>query len=119
MGPKPPPRLVEKPTDRGLTRQAAWACLVSNLLLPGLGTLVAHRRLEGALQLIVSQAGFALSALWAILFARDWIRQASVPEDVTAHLGLGLLGMALFFLAWVWSLASSVGILHDSHRSGL
>jgi TM2 domain-containing membrane protein YozV len=105
--------------DQKTTRQAAWVCLWSNLLLPGLGTFIARRRVTGMLQLVVSQAGFVLSLLWAGFFVRDWIRRGSLPEDITPHLEIGLLGSALFLLAWIWSLASSYGILQDSRRSGL
>jgi hypothetical protein len=115
----PPPKLVENQPNRGPARQAAWACLLSNLALPGLGTLVARRRVAGLLQLVISQIGFALCVLWSVLFLRDWIRQGSLPEDITPHLGLALIGPALFFLAWIWSLASSVEILIDSRKSSL
>jgi hypothetical protein len=93
--------------------------VLSNLVLPGLGTFLAHRRVAGVLQLVISQTGFALSLLWTILFVRDWIREGSLPEDVTPHLALGLIGAAIFLLAWIWSLASSVEILYSSRKSGL
>ena len=92
---------------------------MSNLLVPGLGTVVARRRVVGTLQLIVSQTGFLLTLIWAVLFVRDWIRQGRFPQDITPNLGIGMIGVALFFLAWLWSLASSVEILHDARKSGL
>ena len=94
-------------------------CLLSNLMVPGLGTIVARRRVQGVLQLVVSQVGFALSFVWAILFVRRWSHEGSLPEDITPHLGIGLLGVAIFILAWIWSLASSVEILYKSRKSGL
>jgi len=118
LQPRVPPRITEA-TGHGLTRQAAWGCVVSNLVLPGLGTFLAHRRVVGIIQLVVSQTGFALSLLWAILFLRDWVQQGSLPDDVTPHLALGLIGCAIFLLAWVWSLASSVNILRVSRKTGL
>jgi len=111
--------LAERPAARGPARQAAWACALSNLVLPGLGTFLAHRRVTGVLQLVASQTGFALCLLWAILFVRDWVRQGSLPEDVTPHLALGLIGAAMFLLAWIWSLVSSVEILYTSRKSSL
>ena len=119
MDPKPPPKLAEMRPDRGSARQPAWACVLSNLVLPGLGTFVARRRVAGILQLVVSQTGFALCLLWAILFVRDWIHQGHMPDDVTPDLALGLAGAAIFLLAWIWSLASSVEILLNSRKSGL
>lgn len=88
-------------------------------MLPGLGTFLAHRRVAGALQLVVSQTGFALSLLWAILFARDWVRQGGLLEGVTPHLALGLTGAAIFLFAWIWSLISSARILFSTRKSGL
>jgi hypothetical protein len=93
--------------------------VVSNLVLPGLGTFVARRRIAGILQLAISQTGFALSLLWAILFVREWVRQGSMPEDITPALAVGFTGATLFLLAWIWSLISSVEILINSRKSGL
>ena len=92
---------------------------MSNLVLPGLGTFLAHRRVAGVIQLVVSQTGFALTLLWAILFARDWVRQGNLPVDTASHLGVGLIGSAIFLVAWIWSLASSVNILRNSRKTGL
>ena len=114
-----PPKLSEPHNRPGIGRATAWACVLSNLVLPGLGTLAARRRLAGALQLVVSQAGFLLMLLWAVSYVRAWMREGSLPEDFGPHFGLGLLGIALFFLAWFWSLASSAGILQESRKSGL
>jgi hypothetical protein len=33
--------------------------------------------------------------------------------------GLGALGVVLFLLAWIWSVASSVAILHNSRKTNL
>ena len=119
MEPSLPPKISEKRTDGGRGRQAAWVFVLSNLVLPGLGTFGAGRRLEGTLQLAVSQTGFGLMVAWTILFVHTWIRLGNFPEDMGPHAGLCFLGMALFFLAWVWSLASSYCILQDSRTSGL
>jgi hypothetical protein len=119
LEPKAPPRISEVAASDGPSRQAAWGCVMSNLVLPGVGTFVAGRRVEGVLQVAVSQTGFALSLLWAVLFVRDWIREGSLPVDITARLWLGVLGVGLFLLAWLWSVGSSVVILRNSRRSGL
>ena len=119
MAPNLPPKIHEQPAGGGHGRQAAWGFVLSNLVLPGLGTFAARRRLEGALQLVVSQTGFGLMMVWTITFVRTWIRLKSFPEDMGPHAGLCFLGMALFFLGWIWSLASSYGILQDSRTSGL
>jgi hypothetical protein len=119
LEPKAPPKISEVAASGKPSRQAAWGCVMSNLVLPGVGTFVAGRRVEGVLQLVISQTGFALSFLWAALFMRDWIRQGSLPGDITSHLWLGVAGVALFLLGWVWSVGSSVAILYGSRKGGL
>ena len=113
---KQPPKLPEtRPPARG-NRATAWACVVGNLVLPGLGTFVARHRLAGVLQLIVSQAGFLLMLVWAISYASIWIRQGRFPEDPGPLYFLGIVGMLLFLLAWIWSLASSIEIVWQLRR---
>ena len=119
MEPKPPPKLVDVATGDGRDRSQAWGCVLGNLMLPGLGTFAARRRVSGVLQLLVSQIGFLLSLLWAILYVHEWLKQSEMPADLGPHFQLGLLGVALFLLAWIWSLASSVDILSRSRKSGL
>jgi hypothetical protein len=114
-----PPKLSEVCRPPRIDRSTAWGYVLSNLVLPGLGTLAARRRLAGTLQLVVSQAGFVLMVIWTISFVRAWMQQGNLPDDPGPHFGVGLLGMALFLLAWIWSLASSAGILQDSRKSGL
>ena len=114
-----PPKISDQPAHGARSRQAAWSFVLGNLVLPGLGTFGAGRRLEGVLQLVVSQSGFVLMVVWAVSFVRTWGRLGSLPEDFGPHAGLCALGLALFFLAWIWSLASSYGILQDSRTSGL
>ena len=120
LEPKPPPKLAEtQPPERAKVRQSAWACVLSNLVLPGLGSYVAHRRVAGILQLVISQTGFALCLIWVILFVREWVHEGSMPEGIMPSMALGLTGATLFFLAWIWSLVSSVDILITSRKSGL
>lgn len=113
-----PPKISDQSAGGGRGREA-WGFVLTNLVLPGLGTFAAGRRLEGALQLVVSQSGFVFMVVWTISFVRTWIRLGSFPEDMGPHPGLCFLGLALFFMGWIWSLASSYGILQDSRKSGL
>jgi hypothetical protein len=112
--PQLPPKLSETPPPVRNDRAAAWACVVSNLVLPGLGTFVARHRIAGVLQLVISQTGFLLMLLWAISYALRWIHQGSLPEDLGPSFRFGALGMAFFLLAWFWSVASSIEIVWRS-----
>jgi len=114
LEPRLPPKLSEAVPPRIADRSKVWGCVLGNLVLPGLGTFVARRRISGILQLIVSQAGFVLMVLWAIAFVRDWMQTGHIPEGITPVFKFGLIGCGLFLLAWFWSLASSVGIVWQS-----
>jgi hypothetical protein len=119
LAPELPPKISEYPPPRDPDRSKVWGCVLGNLVLPGLGTFVARRRISGTLQLVVSQGGFALMLVWAISFVRDWIRAGSLPQEITPQFKLGLVGCGLFLLAWIWSVASSIEILQDSRKGGL
>jgi len=111
-----PPKLPETRRPGSTNRSTAWSCVIGNLVLPGLGTFVAGRRFAGALQLIVSQGGFLLMLLWAILYALSWMRQEKIPEDLGPGSWLGVLGVVFFVLAWFWSLISSIVIVVKGFR---
>jgi hypothetical protein len=100
----------------GSEEAAAWAALAANLLvLPGLGSLMASRK-AGWLQAALALAGAALSLVWLIAFARVWIRLGAFPLGEELDMATGLLGIALFAAAWLWSLATSLDLLRQSRR---
>ena len=115
--PPQPPKLSEVGKTSGIERATAWGCILGNLVLPGVGTFLARRRIAGILQLVVSQTGFVMMMLWAFAYVRDWLRAGSLPEDFGTHFGLVLLGLAMFFFAWFWSLVSSLQILRDARKT--
>ncbi|MCL5096678.1 MAG: hypothetical protein M1608_03950 [Candidatus Omnitrophica bacterium] len=104
-------------TPRPIDRSAAWACLLANLLvLPGLGSLTAGRR-TGYFQAAFALAGLVLTAQWAAWFAIEWVHRGQMPQGLGPYFRNGLLGIALFVLAWCWSLASSIWILNSAVES--
>ena len=119
MEPGTPPKLSEAALKDGAARSQAWSCVLGNLVLPGVGTFIARRRVSGALQLLVSQIGFVLMVIWMISYVVEWVQTGEMPIDLGPHIGLGLAGVALFLLAWIWALASSVDVLLSSRKSGL
>ena len=104
---------MENAPPAQLSRSTAWGCLLANLIVPGLGTLVVYRR-AGIIQVLVSQLGFALTLVWAIWFAVTWAQARTFPDDLGPYFGLGILGAMLFLIAWIWSLASSLNLLRQA-----
>ena len=101
--------------NRPRNKSEAWSCLFVNLLAtPGLGTLLARRLVAGILQLLLSLAGFVCVTIWFIQKMRVLYGQAfgtKLPPNAGSH--FGWIGLLLFVVAWLWSLVSSIQILHD------
>ena len=92
----------------------AWASLMTNLLvLPGLGSLLAGRR-AGWPQAAVALVGFVLSTIWLAWFVVAWWRTGSFPLDGGPYLPMGLLGVFLFAVSWVWGLVTGLALVGES-----
>ena len=99
-----------------------WLWVLTNqLAFPGLGTIMAGRRV-GYLQAATMLAGFFLSMgflVWFIVCALRWaghqewseaeFRAQYRPYNWALHWGLGLCAVS-----WIWALFSSVSLLHQS-----
>lgn len=97
-----PPKLLNRTTARG--------CLLVNLMVPGLGTLITRRR-SGLAQVLLSQTGFGLTLIWGIWFATTSARTHQLPTELGPFFKYGVAGAIMFLIAWTWSLASSLSIL--------
>jgi hypothetical protein len=92
----------------------AWASLMTNLLvLPGLGSLLAGRRV-GWPQAALALAGFALSTVWLGWFVIAWWGTGGFPLDGGPYLPMGLLGVLLFAVSWVWGLLTGLAVVRES-----
>ncbi len=111
---------------RPLDRATAWGCLTANLVVPGTGTLAAGRR-SGYAQGVLALAGTALTLVFGVRFlawyAANYARfqqEDLNPFEVLGEIWLAvrwaLLGMALFALAWLWALGSSLLLLREARR---
>jgi hypothetical protein len=109
--------------QKGLSRQNAQGCVATNLGLPGFGSVMAGRAV-GYLQATLTLAGFVLTLLFGLKFIlwclRHWSEiygaQADPLETWLAlwrELRWALFGIILFVLAWLWALATNLGIMNQ------
>jgi hypothetical protein len=82
------------------------------MVLPGLGSFLARRRIAGAAQAMLAGTGFGMSAWWLVLLARQWEQEGYFPFDGGDDFRIGLTGAVVFVTAWVWSLVTSLFVLH-------
>jgi hypothetical protein len=102
---------------RRLDETLAWSALATNLLvLPGLGSIMARRRVSGVLQAVLALAGTGLALYWLVSFVRLWSAEGSFPMDGGEDFGLGLSGVGIFGLGWLWSLVTSLLVLREVRR---
>lgn len=95
----------------------AWACLMTNVLvLPGAGTIAAGRRLTGFVQAILALLGFVLLCVWMVSWVGEMVRTATFPEGLGPHAGLGVFGMLLAVVSWVWGFLSGLAILREARE---
>ena len=86
------------------------------LVLPGLGSFLARRRIAGAAQGMMACLGAGMSLWWLVLLARQWAEDGYFPIDGGDHFRFGVSGVLLFAAAWVWSLATSLSVLRAVKR---
>lgn len=105
-----------------ITRQKARTCLVVNqLVCPGIGTIMAGRRVIGSAQTALMLAGtcmvlaygaMCLSAIYK--FALDGYATEAKFRSMLPSRWIGIVGFALCGIAWFWALYLSLRILHES-----
>lgn len=93
------------------------AFLINQFATPGLGSLLAGRRLSGAGQLTLAIAGFIFFVLWFIAVMRQFYGQIQGDVEATPVGWVGWIGLAMFGGAWVWSLVTSLSLLREARRN--
>src|SRR5258706_7196764 len=110
-----------------LSRQTAWGCLTTNLALPGFGSLVAGY-VAGYAQAVLGIGGLILTTVFGLRFIAwyiaNWSRFYGVHADPFAALSdmwpalrWALLGIGLFVVALLWSLATSLQIMRAAKNA--
>jgi dethiobiotin synthetase len=87
------------------------------LVLPGLGSLLARRRTAGLGQVAVALAGASLSLWWFAQLLRQWAEDGSIPGDGGEHFAVGIAGVLVFGVAWLWSLGTSLVVVRTARAS--
>lgn len=102
-----------------LSEGKAWACLMTNVLvLPGAGTMAGGRKLSGLVQTLVALLGFVLVCAWMVYWVSDMVRTGVPSVGLGPHGDLGLVGLLLAVVSWVWGLVSGLAILREA-RDGV
>ena len=104
-------REAGQPISRAAARNAA---LINLLATPGLGSLMARRIAAGAGQVLLAVAGFCVVMAWFIGVMVGLYGMMNDTARPKSAAGLGLTGAAIFALAWVWSLVTSISILREA-----
>ena len=86
------------------------------LVLPGLGSVLARRRIAGASQLLLTTVGAGMSIWWLIVLTRQWAQDGYFPWDGGDDFRIGVTGVLVFAVAWVWSLVTSLSVLRAAKR---
>ena len=95
---------------------AFWLSLVANTIgLPGLGSMMLRRRV-GLRQMAVSIVGLVLVNLWIFGVLLHWIDTEMLSMDYSIGLWQLVAGTALFALAWIWALATSLSVWRACRR---
>lgn len=102
-----------KPLSPATARNAV---LINLLATPGLGTLMAGRRVVGVGQLILALAGFGFIVVWFAALLRQYYGQISGDVPVTHVAWLAETGAVLFGAAWAWSLVTSISLVRQARR---
>ena len=97
-----------------LDRAAAWASLLTNLLvLPGLGTIIAGQS-GGWLQAALSLIGLLMMTGWMGWFVWTWASLQQIPQTTGPYFWTAMLGIALFLAGWTWSMISSLVLIQKT-----
>jgi len=103
-----------------VSRQQGWTCfLVNQLACPGVGTIMAGRRVTGFVQAGVMIVGFCATLAYGLMYLSavyKWVLDARATQVMHPPAWLGIGGFALCVVAWFWSLFSSFQILNESRR---
>ena len=99
--------------------------IVNTLAFPGLGSIMARRAI-GFVQVGLTLAGFIIFMGFMLWFfagllqvAGDYAADMQQFQDAAkSRAWIAALGLALVFVAWIWAVFTSIGILRAARAQG-
>jgi len=101
-----------------------WACLMVNMAVPGVGSLIARRYWTGALQAVGSLVGMVMFGfcVWEFHLAlKDYAGNIDdidalitalegLGDKITQPLILGGVGILIFKVMWIWAMVTTARV---------
>jgi len=98
-----------------LSPAAARNYVVLNQLgTPGLGSILAGWRFAGAGQLLLALSGSGMFIGWVFRAVYNQLVDSMEPHSASR---LGIVGVSIFAVAWIWALVTSRQILRAAKQS--
>lgn len=113
---------------KNVSTETAIGCLTTNLAMPGFGSIVAGKRIEGAIQAGLSIAGFILTVLlggrfivwfftnYSRLYGDPYADPVEVFSEVWGQVRVPLIGIGLFVFTWLWALWTSWRVVRAARK---
>jgi hypothetical protein len=92
--------------------------LLNQCATPGLGSLMAGRRLAGIGQLLLAIAGFVMVLAWFVMLAIQMYERLVNDAEPKSVAAMGEAGAVVFIAAWLWALVTSLSILREARANG-
>ena len=78
---------------------------------------MARRRLAGLGQVVLALIGFCMVFGWFALLAVQMYNELINGVESRSVASLGIAGAAVFAVAWLWSLVTSLSILREARQN--
>jgi hypothetical protein len=106
---------MSDPSKRSLSRDRAWACVMLNLSIPGLGSLKAGRPFAGIGEMVIVFTGLFLLGAWVV----EWMNriiQSEIGETLSPvpPNWLWEWGVAFIIISWIWTTVTCVSLVREA-----
>jgi hypothetical protein len=102
-----------KPVSRASARNFF---VLNQFATPGLGSIMAGRRIAGAGQLLLAVAGFVLVILWFVKTVVQSYNEVIGGIPPQSRGWFGAAGVLVFATSWLWALVTSLQILRAAKQ---